>query len=48
MDTDQIIDVLSIKLGRVHVLADILLSLLADQPQAQTLVEIIMETSIMP
>ena len=48
MDTDQIIDVLSIKLERVHVLADILLPLLVGQPQAQVIAEIIMETSILP
>ena len=48
MDTDQTIDVLSIKLERVHVLADILFSLLVDHPQAQVIAEIIMETSILP
>jgi hypothetical protein len=48
MDTDQTIDVLSIKLERVHVLADILFSLLTDHPQAQVIAEIIMETSILP
>lgn len=47
MFTDQSIDVLSIKLERVHVLADILFSLLVDHPQAQVLAEIIMETSIL-
>ncbi len=48
MITDQAIDVLSIKLERVHVLADILFSLLVDHPQAQVLAEIIMETSLLP
>ena len=48
MGTDQTIDVLSIKLERVHVLADILFSLLVDHPQAQVIAEIIMETSILP
>ena len=47
MDTDQTIDVLSIKLERVHVLADILFSLLVDHPQAQVIAEIIMETSLL-
>ena len=40
-------DVLSVKLERVHVLADILFSILADNPQAQILAEIIMETSLL-
>ena len=48
MLSDQCIDVLSIKLERVHILADILFSLLVDNPQAQILAEIIMETSILP
>ena len=48
MVTDQTIDVLSVKLERVHVLADILFSLLVDHPQAQVLAEIIMETSLLP
>lgn len=48
MGTDQTIDVLSIKLERVHVLSDILFSLLVDHPQAQVLAEIIMETSLLP
>jgi hypothetical protein len=47
MNSDQAIDVLSIKLERVHVLADILFSLLVDNPQAQILTEIIMETSLL-
>ena len=45
---DQSIDVLSIKLERIHVLADILFSLLVDNPQAQVLSEIILETSLLP
>ena len=48
MTPDQAIDVLSIKLERVHVLADILFSLLVDNPQAQVLSEIILETSLLP
>ena len=48
MNSDQSIDTLSIKLERVHVLADVLLSLLIDHPQAQVLAEIIMETSLLP
>lgn len=48
MFTDQTIDGLAIKLERVHILADILFSLLVDNPQAQVLAEIIMETSLLP
>ena len=48
VSSDQSIDVLSIKLERIHVLADILFSLLVDHPQAQILTEIIMETSLLP
>ena len=48
MNSDQAIDVLSMKLERVHVLADILFSLLVDYPQAQVLSEIILETSLLP
>ena len=48
MLTSQDIDTLAIKLERVHVLADILVSLLADNVQAQVLAEIIMETSLLP
>ena len=44
MLTDQ----LAIKLERVHVLADLLVTLLAENPQAQVLAEIIMETSVLP
>ena len=47
MNSDQAIDDLSIKLERVHVLADILFSLLEANPQAQVLAEIIMETSLL-
>ena len=48
MNSDQAIDVLSVKMERVHVLADLLVSLLIDNPQAQILAEIIMETSLLP
>ena len=48
MDSDQLVDVLSAKMERIHVLADILFSLLVDNPQAQILAEIIMETSLLP
>jgi hypothetical protein len=48
MLANQTIDTLAIKLERVHVLADILVSLLADNTQAQVLAEIIMETSLLP
>ena len=44
MLTDQ----MAIKMERIHVLADILFSILADNPQAQVLAEIIMETSLLP
>ena len=44
MTTDQLL----IKLERVQVLADILYTMLADDPKSQVLVEIIMETSILP
>ena len=45
MFTDLSVDALAVKLERIHVLADVLLSLLVDNPQAQVLAEIIMETS---
>ena len=49
MLANQTIDTLNIKkLERVHSLAGILLDLLVGQPDAQVLVEIIMETSILP
>ena len=48
MFSDLTIDTLLIKLERVHVLADILLDLLAGQPEAQVLTEIIVETSTVP
>ena len=44
MLTDQ----LAIKLERINVLADLLVTILADNPQAQVLAEIIMETSLLP
>lgn len=48
MFADLSSDALAIKLERVHVLADVLFSLLVDNPQAQVLAEIIMETSTLP
>jgi hypothetical protein len=45
MFPDLAIDSLLVKLERIHVLADILFSTLADNPQAQVLSAIIMETS---
>lgn len=48
MFTDLSVDALAVKLERIHVLADVLLSLLVDNPQAQVLTEIIMETSDLP
>jgi len=41
-------DVLSDKLERVHVLADILADLLVGNPRAQILATIIAETSLLP
>ena len=38
-------DTLLNNMERIHVLADVLLSLLVDNPQAQVLAEIILETS---
>jgi hypothetical protein len=48
MLANQTIDALAVRLERVHVLADILFSLLTDNTQAQILAEIIMETSTLP
>lgn len=48
MTPDQAIDALSLKLERIHALADVLFSLLVDHPQAQVLSEIILETSLLP
>ena len=48
MYTEQTIDILAIKLERVHLLADVLLSLVDDNPQAQVLAAIILETSVRP
>ena len=45
MYSENIIDVMAIKLERVHVLADVLITLLEDYPQAQVIASIIMETS---
>ena len=44
MNTDQLL----IKLERANVLADILVSILAEHPQAQVLATIIMETTLLP
>lgn len=44
MNTDQLLA----KLERVNVLADLLVTLLAGNLQAQVLAEIIMETSMLP
>ena len=44
MSTDE----LSIKLERCHVLADVLFDLLATDPKAQIIAEIIMETALLP
>jgi hypothetical protein len=48
MFTDLTIDELASKLERIHTLADILLSLLVGNPEAQVLSEIIIETSTLP
>ena len=42
---DQTVDVKEFKLKRIHILADILLTLLVDNPQAQELADIIMRIS---
>lgn len=42
------IDELTAKLERIHVLADLLLTLFVGTPQAQVLSEIILETSFLP
>jgi hypothetical protein len=39
---------LSLKMERVHALADILLSILDEDPKAQILTQIIMELSLLP
>lgn len=36
------------KLERIHIVSDILLSILDDNPKAQVLTEIIMELSLLP
>ena len=48
MYSDNIIDVMAIKLERVHVLADALLTFVEDNPQAQVIASIILETSVLP
>ena len=47
MNNDPLIADLTIKLQRIHVLADILVSLLVDNQQALILTEIIMDTSLL-
>lgn len=42
------LDELTAKLERIHVLADLLLTLFVGTPQAQVLSEIILETSFLP
>ena len=44
----MITDQLTLKLERIHTLADLLYDMLIDSPQAQILAEIIMETSLLP
>lgn len=44
MDTDMLL----VKLDRIHNIADVLLDLLAGDPRAQTLTELIIETSTLP
>ncbi len=44
MNADQLL----IKLERCYVLADLMLPLLEDDPKAQVIAEIIMETSLRP
>ena len=48
MYSENIIDVMAIKLERVHVLADALFAFVEDNPQAQVIASIIMETSTLP
>ena len=45
MLTNDTIDVLASKLERIHTLADIMLTILVGNPEAQVLAEIILETS---
>ncbi len=44
----ETVDALTAKLERIHVLADLLLDLIIDNPRAQVLVEIIMDASALP
>lgn len=39
---------IEVKLERIHVLADLLLTILVGNPEAQVLAEIILETAVMP
>ena len=48
MNSDQGNDMLSLKLERIRILADILLSFVETNPQAQALAESIMETALLP
>ena len=42
---ERTVDLMEFKLGRIHVLADILLTLTVDNPQAQELADVIMRIS---
>ena len=42
---EQTVDLIAFKLGRINILADILLTLTVDNPQAQELADIIMRIS---
>ena len=48
MNSDQGNDILSLKLERIRILADILLSFVETNPQALVLTEVIMETALIP
>ena len=48
MNSDQGNDILSLKLERIRILADILLSFVETNQQALVLTEIIMETALLP
>ena len=45
---EQLVDTLAIKLERVRVLADALLYIVEDDPKAQVIASIILETATMP
>ena len=44
----NIMQTIEVKLERIHVLADLLLTILVGNPEAQVLTEIILETAVMP